>query len=71
MKPPLNVYHVTVPYGRGEMTAHYLVAARSPLKAKRLGNLAAPCTVPLHCVKCWQVENTFHTGKEPTVICRT
>jgi hypothetical protein len=64
----MNLYHVTVPYGRGEMTGRYLVGARSPLKAKRLGNDAAPCHAPLHQVKCRKIEGVKYTGNEPAVV---
>jgi len=66
-----SIYRVRVQYGRGEMFSVFLVAANSPIKAKRLARMAAPLPAPMACIKCDSIAGVISAPevKHPRVIC--
>jgi len=64
----MPVYKVRVPYGRGEMTAEYLVAAYTPVKALRLADKATPVPAPKSAITCYLIPKLAYDTKEPIII---
>lgn len=72
MNKCLSIFRVRVKWGRGPMESDFLVAATSPIVAKRVANKAATLPTSMHNITCYPISDLKAdiSIKKPKVIWR-